>query len=329
MGNYAPRSDVENIKQQLATMYAKKREIPDAIPGPPGPQGIPGPVGPQGPAGPATDYSKTFDFVLGSADQQSRGDSKGSRALVKEADATLVMNWGNDFKRVQINGPVNISGDLTQNGKPISAGIDVNNGLAIPSGQALTIRDNLHGMVYDGQVDGPKLYGYSGGALATTDPQKTGNSLVWNSEGVVLKSQMKLWGARDLPTDIKGPTVYHKNNVGLGLHSDWEMSFDVNGNSGAPVRGMYINKDGDVSTPGKFISRYTHIPYTDSSGNDIRNLQNVTWNQCAENCNGDVNCKGFNFNSTAWPNGNGTCWIKNNIVNKNNTGEYHLFSKNF
>lgn len=39
-----------------------------------------------------------FDFTLGTSDQSSRGNSGASRALVKDRNATLVINYGNDFR---------------------------------------------------------------------------------------------------------------------------------------------------------------------------------------------------------------------------------------
>ncbi|NBP03365.1 MAG: hypothetical protein EBU90_25415, partial [Proteobacteria bacterium] len=38
-----------------------------------------------------------FDFVLGNTDQSTRGNSNNSRALVKDAGATLVLNYAGDF----------------------------------------------------------------------------------------------------------------------------------------------------------------------------------------------------------------------------------------
>ncbi|WP_413943351.1 tail fiber domain-containing protein [Bdellovibrio sp. HCB-162] len=47
-----------------------------------------------------------FDFILGSADQTTRGNSGGSRALVKDSGATLVINYSGDFTGgTAVNGP--------------------------------------------------------------------------------------------------------------------------------------------------------------------------------------------------------------------------------
>jgi hypothetical protein len=97
-----------------------------AVKGDTGPQGIKGDTGPQGikgDTGPAGNYQNTYDFILGSFNTVERGDSKGSRALVKEkGDGTtskLIINWGNDFSGgidmnasggLRINGPGRING---------------------------------------------------------------------------------------------------------------------------------------------------------------------------------------------------------------------------
>jgi hypothetical protein len=99
---------------------------PPGISGPKGEPGIPGVSGPKGDPGVSTDYSKTFDFVLGSADQTSRGNTGNSRALVKDSGGKLVLNFANDFKGgvdvgasggFRVGGIINASG-YTLNGAP-------------------------------------------------------------------------------------------------------------------------------------------------------------------------------------------------------------------
>ena len=91
----------------------------------------------------------------------------------------------------------------------------------------------------------------------------------------------------------------------------------------------HLQVDGNTEIAGRLLPKYTHSPYTDAGGNDITRLDGKNWWECRDKCNGDVNCKGFNFSAGAWPNGNGTCWIKNNVVNKGNTADWHLFTKNY
>ena len=62
-----------------------------------------------------------FDFIVGNADQSSRGDSGNSRALVKTAGARLVLNYSGDFTGgTSIGGPTattNMFIEASSNGK--------------------------------------------------------------------------------------------------------------------------------------------------------------------------------------------------------------------
>lgn len=81
--------------------------------GPEGPRGADSTVvGPRGPAGAGIDYSTVNDFVLGTSDT-SRGAIGAGRALVRDANSTLTMNYNNDYAAVKINGPVSMPGSLT------------------------------------------------------------------------------------------------------------------------------------------------------------------------------------------------------------------------
>ena len=85
-----------------------------------GVKGDQGLVGAKGDTGPSA-YSNQFDLSLGSFDK-TRGDTGPSRALVKDNGGILTVNYGNDFKGVNLNGPLNINGDTTHNGKTITSG---------------------------------------------------------------------------------------------------------------------------------------------------------------------------------------------------------------
>ena len=63
--------------------------------------------------------ANVFDFILGSADQTTRGDTGPSRAMVKESNKVLTINYGNDFSGgtrinsdMQVTGNAWIDGDL-------------------------------------------------------------------------------------------------------------------------------------------------------------------------------------------------------------------------
>jgi hypothetical protein len=55
-----------------------------------------------------------FDFVLGSTDQSTRGNSGSSRALVKDTGATLALNYAGDFTGgVRVDSKVSVGGTVT------------------------------------------------------------------------------------------------------------------------------------------------------------------------------------------------------------------------
>ena len=62
------------------------------------------------------------------------------------------------------------------------------NNLAIPSGKALTIRDQYHGLKFSDDVDGPVLYGYGGGKLQAAGNargEQVVDALKWDHSGNV------------------------------------------------------------------------------------------------------------------------------------------------
>jgi hypothetical protein len=82
----------------------------------------------------------------------------------------------------------------------------------------------------------------------------------------------------------------------------------------------------DIST--LYPKKYTQSPNMDQISSDITHLNNSTYSDCEKKCDSLPECKGFNFQTGAYPNGIGQCWIKNNVNNKINTPNWHLFSKN-
>jgi hypothetical protein len=55
-----------------------------------------------------------FDFILGSTDQSTRGNSGLSRALVKDAGATLALNYAGDFTSgVRVDSRISVGGTIT------------------------------------------------------------------------------------------------------------------------------------------------------------------------------------------------------------------------
>ena len=76
-----------------------------------------------------------FDFVLGNTDQSARGNSGNSRALVKDAGSTLVLNYGGDFtggvrvdSGVKVNSNVSVGGIVTIDGGDGGVALRLNSG---------------------------------------------------------------------------------------------------------------------------------------------------------------------------------------------------------
>ena len=128
-------------------------------------------------------------------------------------------------------------------------------------------------------------------------------------------------------SEISNDTGYYKQLMIVGNKSGggerrvgiWD-TLNVNGS---------LNVNGDTRANGSFLPKYTHSPYTDAGGNDITHLNESSHSACQKKCDGDPSCKGFNFYAPSFPNSNGQCWIKHNVVNKTNTPDWHLFTKNF
>jgi len=89
---------------------------------------------------------------------------------------------------------------------------------------------------------------------------------------------------------------------------------------------LSLDNDGDIRS--LFPGNYTQSPNMDQIGSDITHLDNSSYSDCEKKCDSLPQCKGFNFQTGAYPNKNGQCWIKNNVNNKINTPNWHLFSKN-
>lgn len=84
-----------------------------------GDRGPAGPQGPQGPQGPPGNYEKETEFVLGRLSSRPSAANRTARALVKDTNNTLVMNYANDFDLVNINTGKNgmtIDGDFAVKG---------------------------------------------------------------------------------------------------------------------------------------------------------------------------------------------------------------------
>jgi hypothetical protein len=54
---------------------------------------------------------------------------------------------------------------------------------------------------------------------------------------------ISVYGTGQKKVDPGKPGIYHRENIGLGVHSDFQMSFEVNGQTGSPLEAMRINQN--------------------------------------------------------------------------------------
>lgn len=70
---------------------------------------IPGPIGERGIPGPATDFQSEFEFNLGNL-KTERGGGTTARALVKDHNNILAINYLKDFDKVRVDSDIDIKG---------------------------------------------------------------------------------------------------------------------------------------------------------------------------------------------------------------------------
>ena len=96
---------------------------------------------------------------------------------------------------------------IYRNGKAVTkfeaGGIDVtgnaniSGNIGIPSGKALTIRDQYHGLAFADDMDGPSLYGYGGGKLRVSgnaQGETAVDTLKWTRSGVDVTGNANISG---------------------------------------------------------------------------------------------------------------------------------------
>lgn len=114
------------------------------------------------------------DLILNKGDL-TRGNSGAGRAFVKDVGNQLAINYSNDFI-----GGTRIDGDASLNGQ-----VFLNN-------NNLNLQNNHNsGLLYDSNIDGPTLYGNSGGRLATNG-ENLSSSLEWDDIGNIYTNNLKI-----------------------------------------------------------------------------------------------------------------------------------------
>jgi hypothetical protein len=164
------------------------------------------------------EYNKQVDFVLGKDIAPERGQVGPARALVRDDNSALTINYAGDFTGgVNIQGPrVNVAktlrvengismggeGEFSVDFPDVSGGrfvvdkqgniksrgdANIGGNVNVPSGKAINIRDQFHGMQFSDDVDGPSVYGYAGGKLRVAGNARGEtpvDALKWDRTGV-------------------------------------------------------------------------------------------------------------------------------------------------
>ena len=83
---------------------------------------------------------------------------------------------------------------------------------------------------------------------------------------------ISVYGTGQKKVDQSKPGIYHRENIGLGLHSDYKMSFEVNGSSSL-VQAMIINDSGQIGIGTTSPANTLHISGTQ---NQLVQIQNTS-----------------------------------------------------
>ena len=117
-----------------------------------------------------------FDFILGSTDQSTRGNSGSSRALVKDTNATLALNYAGDFTGgIRVDSRISVGGTITAT---------ANNTLTETRGSHLRLTNAGNGgdavMSWDSTYDNANQRWYAGIDVSDSYAWKLANPIAAN-----------------------------------------------------------------------------------------------------------------------------------------------------
>lgn len=182
-----------------------------------------------------------FDFILGNADQITRGNSGYSRALVKFNNNTLVLNFDNDF-----SGGTNVFGKLTVNdGNNSSGSYDLNvNGTGMISTSLTT------GALYSTNVTSTNIVGTN---LTVANAIITNQNLTNMTNSNLLNTALTSGGAR-ITNDIYIGGDQYINGV-TNYNSDSDNIINLYDNLN--IKRFSLNQD--LSSHDFSVSRYSSL----------------------------------------------------------------------
>lgn len=159
-----------------------------------GPRGPEGPMGKQGPQGPQGPQGKPGGEKGEKGDPGLSFDSDAGKSYLK---TTTLWCADGDYCKIP------------EKSKGITGDVVIQGGLSIPTGKNFTVRDQYHGMGFSQDVDGPSLYGFSGGKLRVAGNNPV-DALKWDRNGVTVNGKLNIGGWSIYESD--GHLVFSKEH---------------------------------------------------------------------------------------------------------------------
>lgn len=203
--------------------------------------------------------SASGQMIVVFAESGSQGIAYSSDYGKTWTQDTTVTNWGGNSATIYSN-------SISKNGKYIVGSTN------FPSIQVNKVTHSLN-------TDSLKITGNVG--IGTTSPL---TSLTVGDGILQGKSTLTLTGATTNPENSSRPGMYHRDNVGLGVFSDYEMSFQVNGGSSL-TDAVYIKTNGNVgigeNSPGSRLlvkNSTTSLSFSSLNNPNLHSIQDMGTN---------------------------------------------------
>jgi hypothetical protein len=275
-GNSAFMASVKGAQGITGTTGATGGIGPVGPPGSTGAKGDPGPTGPTGPTG-APGVASIPLPALNNTPLYLRATGDTNHGLIYSTDMdgpALFGNSGGSLRYGGVNGKKALWWDASGN-VAIAGNLNVAGSILSPTlnNTPLYLRapgDTAHGLIYSSDVDGPSLYGNTGGSLGYGG--KGGKkALWWNSNGdVATASWLYVGGDAHIAGSLRTP----------GYIGPYQMRFYDNSNSGGNAC-LDIGQNGGLGLypcAGTNVNNYQRYFYNPITGN----LFNVQNGQCLD-----------------------------------------------
>jgi hypothetical protein len=179
----------------------------------------------------------------------------------------------------------------------------VDGDVGIPSGKALTIRDQYHGLAFADDMDGPALYGYGGGKLrvaGNAQGETPVDTLKWTRSGIDVTGDVK--ASNNIIMDGDNSWILHTPDDGRKtLYLAPRKDDKADWNWGTQTK---FEPDGSVWVPNNFGAKHVNA-YESTTSPHIKNIPDGnkwSWFQ-AQQTDGDVFFGGDPTNKGIWADG--------------------------